>query len=254
MSESIQSVVLALRILENLTESSEEKGVTQLARELGTTKARVFRHLYTLRERGYVIQNEKSQKNRIGLRVFLLGRQVGEGIDVLKAVRPAMERLRDRTGQTAVLAGVLDGHATIIDFRMGTADPIQIGLRPGTTFELHATALGRVLLAFGPPSTLERALGGEMAKLTEHTVTDPATLRAQVAQVKKQGWSTAPEETFLGINALAAPVFFHDGGLAGALAIVGPVRSVPGAPDVRQLEELLHCSRGASRALGWRDG
>lgn len=253
MSESIQSVVLALRILENLTESGEEKGVTQLARELGTTKARVFRHLYTLRERGYVIQNEKTQKNRIGLRVFLLGRQAGEGVDVLQAVRPAMERLRERTGQTAVLAGLLDGRATIIDFRMGGADPIRIALRPGTTFAPHATAMGRVLLAYGPPQVLERALQGPFEKLTDHTVTEPATLRAQVARVKRQGWATAPEETYLGINALAAPVFFHSGALAGALAIVGPVRHVPATPDVRQLEELLHCARGASRALGWRD-
>jgi len=252
MSESIQSVILALRILENLTNSGEEKGVTQLARELGTTKARVFRHLSTLRERGYVIQNERTLKNRVGLRVYLLGRQVGEGIDVLHAVRPGMERLRDRTGQTAVLAGVLDGRATILDFRFGT-DPIQIGLRPGTTFELHASALGRVLMAFGPPQTLTRVLEGPLEKVTDRTNTDPATLQAQVMQVKKQGWSTAPEEAIVGLNALAAPVFFHDGGIAGALAIVGPVRAVPGT-DVRQLEELLHCSRSASRALGWRDG
>jgi len=252
MSESIQSVVLALRILENLTNSGEEKGVTQLARELGTTKARVFRHLATLRGRGYVIQNERTQKNRVGLRLYLLGRQVGEGIDVLQAVRPAMERLRDRTGQTAVLAGLLDGRATILDFRLGT-DPIQIGLRPGTTFALHNSALGRILMAYGAPHIRDQVLQSPLEKLTDRTNTDPAILQAQLTQVQKQGWATAPDEAIAGLNALAAPVFFHDGGLAGALAIVGPVRAVPGT-DVRQLEELLHCSRSAARALGWRDG
>lgn len=251
MSDAIQSVLLALRILENLCESGGEKGVSQLARELESSKARIFRHLQTLCARGYVLQDEASQKYRIGLRVFLLGRQAGEGIDLVAAVRPALERLRDKTGQTAVLATVLDDQVVILDFRLGT-NPIQVGLRPGTRFALHAAALGHVALAFSPPALLERTLAKPLPKMASATPTEPAALRHLAAQVRRQGWASAPDAAIDGINALAAPVRAADGSLAGMIAIFGPLFYVPAQPSPAQLEELLHGAQAASRQLGWR--
>lgn len=247
----IQSVALSLRILENLADCGEEKGVTQIARELGTTKARIFRHLQTLRELGYVIQNDKTQKDRIGVRLYLLGRLVGENVELTQAVKPSMGPLRDNTGQTAVFSTELDGKMVILDFELGTT-PVKISLKPGTSFEIHATALGRIALAYGPETLWHEVEGGGLPPQTQYTIQKADELKDAIATVRNQGWATAPQETLIGINAIAAPVFYHDGSLAGALGIFGSLQYIPEKPSEEQIAQVRQAARIASQTLGWR--
>ncbi len=247
----IQSVAISLKILETLAESGGEKGVTELARELGSTKARMFRHLQTLADLGYVARDEKTGKSSVGSRLYLLGQMAGDSFDLLQAVRPAMEKLRDATGQTAVFSTILDLQVVIMAIARGT-NPVEIGLKLGSTFAPHATAQGKVALAFdedfGKRAVQEEAL----PSATPRTITNPDILAADLKTVRRQGWAAAPEETLIGINALAAPVFNHANGLAGALAIVGSIQFIPVQPQQDQVDQVVSASRSASRHLGWR--
>jgi DNA-binding IclR family transcriptional regulator len=250
---NIESVMLTLRILESLAASHDDKGVTQLARELGSTKARIFRHLQTLRNLGYVAQNPQTEKNGVGARLYVLGQLAGERFNVVGAVRPAMERLRDRVQQTTVFSTILDGHVTILSLLKG-ANPIEIGLRLGSSFDLHATAQGKIALAYGSPGALDAFLKQKLARHTPHTVTDPQRLRAELQAVRAQGWATAPEESLIGINALAAPVLGDGGKLVGALAIVGSIQHIPAAPPRDQIDAVVSAARLASQNVGWLPG
>jgi IclR family transcriptional regulator, KDG regulon repressor len=246
-----QSVDLTLRILEKLAEQRGEKGVTQLAKELGTTKARIFRHLHTLRELGYVEQNNETQKDKVGMRLFLLSRLVGENMDLNRAVRPALETFRDQTNQTAVFAVVLDGKMTIVDFALGTM-AVQFTFRPGATFNMNSAALGHISLAFGPSEYWQYVAVDEFEKETPKTSTDPAKLKARVDRARARGWTIVPEEALVGVNAIAAPVFSYDGAYAGAIAIVGSVQHIPANPPAELIEHALEAGRTASWNLGWR--
>lgn len=249
----IQSVDLTMRILECLAANGGEKGVTELSKELSTTKTRIFRHLQTLRLLGYVIHNPATKKDRVGMRLHLLAKMVGEYVELSAAVRPALEKLRDQTGQTAVFATVLDGKMTMIDFASGTT-AVQFTFRPGATFNLNSAALGHISLAFGPKEYWDDLNVDKFEQETPKTVTDPAKLPARVQKARARGWTIVPEEAVVGVNAVAAPVFFHDGTYAGAVAIVGSVQHIPPNPPQDMVDHVIAAGHQASQDLGWRPG
>lgn len=249
----IQSVELTTRILECLAKSGGEKGVTELSRDLSVTKARIFRHLQTLRQLGYVSHNGATKKDSIGMRLHLLAKMVGENVELTPAVRPTLETLRDQTGQTAVFATVLDGKMTMIDFTLGTT-LVQFTFAPGAKFNLNSSALGHVSLAFGPEEYWAYVNVDEFEQETPKTNTDPAKLPDRVQKARARGWTIVPEEAVLGVNAVAAPVFFHDATYAGAVAIVGSVQHIPANPPQDMVDHVIEAGRQASRNLGWQPG
>ena len=97
--DGIQSVVLALRIMEHLSSAPEGVGVTQLAEALGTTKTRIYRHLQTLVTQGYINQSGRAERYQIGTRLITLGRRVSENADISIAALPHIRELRDRLTQ-----------------------------------------------------------------------------------------------------------------------------------------------------------
>ncbi len=248
----IRAVVLAFRVLAFLTDSGGERGVTEIAQALSLTKASVYRHLRTLMALGYIDQNAKTAKYHVGMGLYLLGRAAGEQIDFLAEAKRVMERLRDDTGDTVTLGQPVEDGILIVELMRANA-PFEIGTRPGYIFPYHATAQGKLALAFGPVARLEKVLAGPLEKLTEHTITDPVELRSQVVLARRRGWAIAPEESLPGITALAAPIFDHDGNLAVTITVIGSVQHIGIAPAESLIDEVVRAAEQVSRALGYRE-
>ena len=140
---------------------------------------------------------------------------------------------------------------TMIDFASGTS-AVQFTFRPGATFNLNSAALGHISLAFGPKEYWDGLDVDAFEQETPKTVTDPAKLPARVQKARARGWTIVPEEAVVGVNAVAAPVFFHDGTYAGALAIVGSVQRIPPNPPPDMVDHVVAAGHRASRNLGWR--
>ena len=96
--DGVQAVVLALRILEYLAEQGKAVGVTALAQALGTTKSRIYRHLRTLVQQGYIQQSADTDRYRVGTRLLTLGVSVAENFDLTKAAQGILRELRDALG------------------------------------------------------------------------------------------------------------------------------------------------------------
>ena len=88
---------------------------------------------------------------------------------------------------------------------------------------------------------------------TAYTIGDPARLKAEIDLTRKRGWAAAPNESVIGLNALAAPVFDALGHYAGAIAIVDSIQFIPENPSVAQVRELTETAAQISRNLGYRD-
>lgn len=250
--QSISSTsVISLRILEVLAERNEECGITGLADALGVPKARVHRHLAALRQQGYVAQNPRSSRYRIGWRLFLLGQRLVKQFDVVSLARPVMEELRDQVGQTIVITTVTDREVVVLDLVRGRS-PLEILLNPGTRFHFHSVAQGKVALAFGPPARLEATLAQPLVACTPHTIVDPERLRYEIELVRQRGWAEAPEEVFLGVNALAAPLLYEDGEIFGAIAIVGSIHYLPARAEPVTVAALKLAASRISEMLGYR--
>jgi IclR family transcriptional regulator, KDG regulon repressor len=244
----VRSVRVALDVLEAVAFSGEELGVTQIAERLHLTKGSVHRHLLTLVERGYLTQNQATARYSIGARSHLLARLAPEGNFVGLAEGP-MRELRDRCGQSVVLSSMTPRGALVMLTIAGTS-AIEIGVRPGSELPFHASAQGKVMLAFAPHPMQSRLLAETRQRLTPHTLMDVAAIENDLAQIVRRGYGSAPEEAMLGINAIAAPIFDAADICIGAVALVGSIQFLPATPPAAMVKNLKGCAHDISRQLG----
>jgi len=246
----VQAVAIALKILEVLAASRAARGVTELASELGTTKPRVFRHLRTLAQHGYVVQEPDSGKYRSGPQMMVLAQAVGEHLDIVTSARPLMHYLRERLGHTVMLAGVESDGIRILEVLLGKSD-LQVSQRSGAKLGFHYSALGKIALAFGPGELLERVASRPLEQRTPHTIVNMVALRRELQAIRRRGWAHAPNEGVIGLNALAAPIFDGHARLAGIIAILGTIQFIPQVASTTQINAVKAAARGVSQALGY---
>ncbi len=242
----VAAVERSLRVLDELASAESELGTNELARRTGVNASSVSRLLATLSARDYVEHVEETGRYRLGLRLLQLGNVVLAGLDLRELARPHLEELVEETGETATLSvpGELD--AVTVDF-VQSGLSVQSVARLGRPSVAHATAAGKVLLAFGdvPLPT------GALQRFTPRTITDPRKLAAAVERIREQGWAEAAGERERDLNAIAAPVFGAEGRLAGIVGLQGPEGRFDRAARRRAVDQLLGHTRGLSKALGW---
>jgi DNA-binding IclR family transcriptional regulator len=246
-----ETVDLSLRLLERLANSREAIGVSDLAREFEASKATVYRHLRALVLHGFVHQDAATARYSAGIKLFVLGERLRERFDILAVARDDLARLRDETGQPATLTTLVEGQVVVLEVLQGNA-LVNFGTQPGTMLDLHASAHGKVALAFGPPSLLQQCLAKPRKAWTSHTICSPTALERAIAQVRARGWATAPNQVLEGVNGLAAPVFNHAGIYAGAVAIAGSIQYIPATPPPAQVKAVTKAAARISQKLGWR--
>lgn len=247
----IQAVVMALQLVAYLSKQTEAVGVTAIAEALGTTKSRIHRHLQTLVQQGYARQEAISERYHIGPALINIGISISENYDLVGMARSALRELREALGHSAVVSRIEPDGVRVL-LTLSGKSPIEIGVKPGSLLSLHATGQGKVTLAFGAQETRERIFDSELEALTPHTITTSRALAAELARVKKQGWATAPNETLIGMNALAAPVFDGRGVLAGTISIVDSIQYIPAVPTPEQIKHTLIAAAKVSAALGYK--
>jgi DNA-binding IclR family transcriptional regulator len=245
-----ETVDLSLRLLERLAGSRESIGVSELARDFGSSKATVYRHLQTLVRHGFVHQESATMRYAAGIKLFILGERLRERFDVLAVAREELARLRDETRQPATLTALVEDQVVVLELLQGHAI-VNFGTQPGTVLDLHASAHGKVALAFGPEGLMERCLARGLKVWTPQTICAPTALRRAVTQVRARGWATAPNQVLQGVNGLAAPLFNHAGKYVGAVAIAGSVQYIPASPPQEQISAVTQTAERISRKLGW---
>lgn len=246
--DSIQAVVIAIRILEKLAFGGRFGRVTELANEIGTSKNRIHRHLKTLVELGYVAQEADTQRYMVGVRLVQIGNAVTNEYDFLSVSRPIMQRLRDALGYSVVLSKVENGKLFAIEQIQGRGD-VTFGITVGSPLRLHNSAQGKIVLAFGDPSLMDITLSEPLVPRTVNTITDGDVLKAEVAKARTHGWAMAPGEIMSGINAVAVPIFDHRGVLFGTLATIVSIDDLPGEPDENHLRLLKEAAAEISGSL-----
>jgi len=244
----VMAIRLVLEVIEALV-THESVGVTELAKALETTKARVFRHLRTLVDQGYAVQNISSERYAAGPRLLALSRAAAltPHDSILRLARPTMMRLRDEFGHTVNLSIVYGDAASIEETLQGNA-LIGVVMRTNESMPLHSTAAGKLLLA--DRLAMTGALPPEpLAKFTDNTIVDPDSLRMELQRIQEQGWAGAPEETVLGINALSAPVRDHRNELVAMISILSSIQFIPRQPPRDLVDAVKRAGNELTSAL-----
>ena len=254
---TIQTVANALRLLEEFREA-EELGVTELAARLGLHKNNVFRLLATLEQYGYIEQSRATERYRLGVRSFELGRAYSRSRDLLRRVGPVLRELAQRTGESAHL-GILE-HFEVVHLDGAVSERlVRTGLRVGRRLPPHSTALGKVLLGCAGPSLREaydREVAGDgLEERTPTTIIDRDKFFEHLRTVAVRGFALDLEECESGLTCAAAPIFDADGRVVAALSVSGPAFRLD---EQRLLQEVVpHTTAAAdrlSRELGYATG
>lgn len=218
--ERVSSGVVAGRlvaVLDAFRLGDDLLGVSELARRTGLAKATVHRLIGHLVGTGLLERDGSSV--RLGSRLFELGQRVPRQRDLRDAARPAMADLRDATGHTVHLA-VRDGAEVLyVDILPGPdapATPARIGGR----WPLHATGVGKAMLAFAPAADREALLAGPLPRVSARTVSAPGLLAQELAAVRTTGVAYDREESKPGLVCAASPIS-DPGGVVAAVSVSG---------------------------------
>lgn len=247
----VQAVLFALEILEYVAVQKEALGITTLAEHFGTNKSRIFRHLKTLAQQGYVVQDVSSEKYRIGARMIALAHTINEGVDVVRQAEPVMRKVRNRLGHSVVLAMMDRGGVRVVSMESGTS-AIEISVKPGSLLGYHYSAQGKIALAYGASALVKKVCGAVLPAQTPQTITNSKDLERELVQIRKQGWAIAPNEAVTGLNALAVPIFDGQGQVVATLAIVDSVQFLSAKPTKLQVSTLTDAGEEVSASIGFR--
>jgi DNA-binding IclR family transcriptional regulator len=242
-AREVASVARALTLLDELRDSEHGLGVNELARRIGVNASTASRLLSTLESFG-VVQRDAHGPYRLGLALVTLADRVLSRLDLQALARPVLVELMEQTGETATLSLPGEREAITVDSvpsRSSVVSTARLG-RPSIS---HATAVGKVMLAFGG-GALPRER--DLVSLTDRTVTDRALLAAEVATVAERGYGTVFGEREVDVNAIAAPVFDRTGVLAAILGLQGPANRLQ--DPTRLLAKLLEGATSLTHALG----
>jgi DNA-binding IclR family transcriptional regulator len=246
----IQSVDRAVRILKALAAGPGRLGVSELSQRLGLAKGTVHGLLRTLQEHGLVEQHADSDKYQLGPQLVQLSNRFLDLNEVRSRSLAWSELLAARANE-AVRVGVLHGESMLIVHHVFRPDSSLQILEVGEVLPLHATALGKAVLAYLDDEVRSDLVSGRLAKLTGHTLATPAALRRELAATRERGFAVEREEAVLGEAGVAAPIFDRRAEPIGAVGVAGPhERLLRRGRDQTVATAVVEAARGISRDLG----
>lgn len=244
----LESVEMVFRLLNELTAARRPLGVTELAQLLQTAKPRTYRHLASMRQLGILEQDPTSEKYRLGARLVAYGEAASEQFDLRALADPYLTRIRDATGQTALLAVATHDTALVVSCVESKAN-VCISVKPGNRVFPYCSAQGRTVLAFSDAASQQRVMRRKMARLTERTMCEPEQLAERLELIRQRMYDDADGEITMGINALCCPIFREHDVIVGTIGIVGPSSAIPSPPPPSMLRELQSAAAEISERL-----
>lgn len=250
-SSDVRSLDRAVAILNVFTRERRELGVSAIAQLTGLTTSTTHRLLGSLVAHGLVQQVSDSKRYSLGSHLLRLAYIAAGHVNVREAALPVMQRLRDTCDETVglhVLRG--DNHRMVVD-QVESHKPLRRTYTDmGEPIPLHQGAPGKVLLAFLPPEASEAILNLTLEAATEATPCDPQSLRAELEEIRRVGYSLSFGERARDINTVAVPVSSHTGAVIAALSVTGPTVRMPRKRLEELSESAIAAGREVSRKLG----
>lgn len=238
-----------LDILETLKENRSGVRLADLARAVQMPKPTVYRIVATLEARGYLDRSENGSY-RMAKKLFDLQREGSFEQNLNRVAEPIMQELVDFCKETVNL-GILDAGEVVVINTIESPQAVRMSSKIGNRRHLHATALGKILLAGLADKEVLRLLQlKRLPRLTRHTLVAKSALLTEIRRVRRQGYALDNQENEMGGRCVAAPILAPDGRVPAALSISGPVYRMDLARARSLVEKLNEACGAISKALG----
>ncbi|QWF85283.1 IclR family transcriptional regulator [Amycolatopsis sp. CA-230715] len=221
-----QTVARAFAVLRLFRDHGGDLGVGAVAKELGLNLSTAHRIVRALVAEDFLAQNAENERYYLGTGALLLGQAAHHnfGLDV---VYPVLQELAASTGESVNL-GVLAGDAAVVVERIESTQPLRFTQPPGTRVPLHASSMGKALLAFNG-EVERRVLKGvtRLERVAAKTHATAKSLRSDLVETRARGWSTDDEESTVGVRCVGAPICDDAGVARAAIAVQAPAVRMP---------------------------
>jgi IclR family acetate operon transcriptional repressor len=251
-SFTLSTLEKGLSVLEAVARADSPNGLTltELGHVLGMHRTTLFRFLATLQGRGYLDRDPMTDRYRLGIQTLTLAAGWLNDQDIRQTARPHLQRLCERVQELVHLTILDHGEVVTID-RIEGKHPISLQTEIGNRRPAHCTASGKAMLAFVHATEAERLLQSRMDAVTPRTVTSPAALIAEFAEIRARGFAIDDEEHFDGVRCVAAPVFNYDQRVVASISIAGPVQRISRERMIVLGEEVREVAEVISHHLGY---
>ncbi len=246
-----KSTARTLRILKEFCKCDGSLGITEISKRLSLTKNLVHRSLGVLVEEGLLLRNAATRRYELGPGTLWFSSSQSNSVDIKTVCLPFMLEIEKITGMTVSL------QIPVGQFQIPVhgVDGKRSGLTrivEGVPVPLHISSGSRAILAFMDKQEIESYIRDQspLKKATRFTLTDPDDLRNDLERIRTEGFARGIEDHFLGVNAVAFPIFGEAKAPVGSLTVVASNASVPPSevegfvPEIRRvMQELDHYIR-----------
>jgi DNA-binding IclR family transcriptional regulator len=246
---SVDNALVVLRLLHDRGAMS----VSDLGAELGVARSTAHRILGTLMHHGFVEQDRLTRSYRLGPFFTQQGVESKAILHLRNVAMPILHTLSTEFDETVQLIVLEGANCRFVDGISGNR-PLKTSVQAGSLLPAYATASGKALLAELDDETVATLYNKKLAVITDQTIPTLATLLAQLAKIRRDGYSINDGETEDGVSALAAPIRDHRGAAVGAVALSLPSMRMRPESTRRMLPRLLACATAIGDDLVAHDG
>lgn len=196
--------------------------LSDLAQQVNMPASTTHRLLGTLQKHGFADFETERQEWTVGVGAFRIGSAYLLRSNLVEASLKVMRPLMQDTGETANL-GISEGGNIVFVSQVETTNPIRAMFRQGTGSPMHASGIGKAMLASRPRAEVEKQLAsfGQPA-FTPHTLTSPEALWDDLKTIATRGWALDNEERYMGMKCVAAAVYNAHGKAIAGISVSGP--------------------------------
>lgn len=244
-SGQVQSLVRALRLLQEVADAGDGITLTEVANRVGLPVSSAHRLLSTLQQEGFVRFDGERTLWFVGVKAFTVGNSFLRARDLVQVARPYMRGLMEQCDETVNLA-VEDGGQIIYLAQIECRQMMRALASPGARVPMHSSAVGKVLLAFMSP-TVQRPLLDRMKleRFTPNTITGRERFLKTLANIRAAGYGLDDEEHAVGLRCVAAPIFNEAREAIAGVSLSGPAARVTD----RRFRELAEMVQRTARVI-----
>ncbi|MBI5263112.1 MAG: IclR family transcriptional regulator [Bradyrhizobium sp.] len=230
-------------------------GVTlaRLARDADLAPAKLHRYLTSFVRTGFAAQDPDTGHYLLGPEALAMGLAALRQVDVVAIAARALARFTDAVNESCFLAVWGNRGPTIVRWQESTR-PVTVNVRVGSVMPVLTSATGHVFCAYMKSDELTALIRTEVQELARETLRRGCRSQAEVEElaeaVRRRGYSLIEGLLLPGVAAASAPIFDHNGRLAGAITTLGPQGSLDLSPHGAVLQALIETAKSVSRELG----
>jgi len=246
----LNSIEKALAILLSFSPDNRPQRSVEISQQLEMNKATVNRILVTLKNKGFVVQDQATRRYRLGPSTALLGRAVKQSLNgrLVALAKPYLDDLRDKVGETVHLE-VLYDERIFLTYSAEGKRQVTVTPRVGDRMAINANAGAKAIMAFSPQETVRKSLAGPLTKFTTRTKTDTDAIWKEFEEVRTTGYAYDKEEYDEDVHAVAAPIFNHEDRVVAAVVIIAPSFRMSSSIESGSLELLKETASEISERL-----